>query len=86
MNSIPVLVLSDSGATRPFVSLALNKRFAEFTSMLDYPLEVEIADDRSVWASEVYRDCLLRMYDEQYLVDLVHIPVRGNKVIKVRIG
>ena len=49
--------------------------------MLDCPLEVEIADDRSVRASEVYKDSVLRMYDERYLVDLVPIPLRGNKVI-----
>ena len=54
MNDIPVLVLFDSGATRSFVSLALSKRFSESSGMLDCPLEVEIADDRSVRASTVY--------------------------------
>ncbi|KAL7597894.1 hypothetical protein Lser_V15G22820 [Lactuca serriola] len=49
--------------------------------MLDCPLEFEIADDQSVRASEIYRDCVLRMYDEYYLVDLVPIPLHGNKVI-----
>ena len=48
MNGIPVQVLFDSGATRSFVSLALSKRFTESSGMLDCPLEVEIADDRSV--------------------------------------
>ena len=71
-------MLFDSGATRSFVSIALSKRFVDFTSMLDCPLEVEIANDRSVWESKVYRDCVL--YDDQYLVDLVPIPLRGNKV------
>ena len=42
---------------------------------------VEVADDRFVWVSEVYRDCVLRMYDERYLMDLVPIPLCGNKVI-----
>ena len=49
--------------------------------MLDWPLEVEIADDRSVRASEVFLDCVLRLFEERYLVDLVPIPLRGNKVI-----
>ena len=49
--------------------------------MLDCPLEVEIDDDQSVWASEVFRDCVLRLYDKRYLVDLVPIPLCGNKVI-----
>ena len=49
--------------------------------MLDYPLEVMIVDDRSVRGSEVCSYYVLRMYDECYLVDLVPIPLRGNKVI-----
>ncbi|XP_023759636.2 uncharacterized protein LOC111908045 isoform X1 [Lactuca sativa] len=49
--------------------------------MLDCPLEVEIAGDRSVRASTVFRDCVLRLFEERYLVDLVPIPLRGNKVI-----
>ena len=81
MNGIPVQVLFDSGATRSFVSLALSKRFTESSGMLDCPLEVEIADDRSVRASAVFRDCVLRLFEERYLVDLVPIPLRGNKVI-----
>ena len=81
MNGIPVQVLFDSGATRSFVSLALSKRFIESSGMLDCPLEVEIADDRSVQASAVFMDCVLRLFVERYLVDLVPIPLRGNKVI-----
>ena len=49
--------------------------------MLDCPLEVEIADDRSVQASTVFRDCVLKMLEERFLVDLVPIPLRGSKVI-----
>ena len=31
--------------------------------------------------SEVYQDCVLRLFEERYLVDLVPIPLWGNKVI-----
>ena len=81
MNGIPVLVLFDSGSTRSFVSLPLSKRFFESSGMLDCPLELEIADDRSMRVSAVFRDCVLRLFEERYLVDLVPIPLRGNKVI-----
>ena len=81
MNGILVQVLYDLGATRSFVSLALSMRFLESSGMLDFPLEVEIADDRSLRASAVFRDCVLRLFEERYLVDLVPIPLRGNKVI-----
>nr|KAJ0213173.1 hypothetical protein LSAT_V11C400203150 [Lactuca sativa] len=53
MNGIPVQVLFDSGATRLFVSLALSKKFPAFSGTLDFPLEVEITDDRSMGALEV---------------------------------
>ena len=79
MNGIPVQVLFDSGATRSFVSLALSKRFTESSGMLDCPLEVEIADDRSVRASVVFRDCVLRLFEERYLVDLVPIHCGGKR-------
>ena len=81
MNGIPVQVLFESGATRSFVSLALSKRFSESSGMLDCPIEVEIVDDRSVRASAVFRDCVLRLFKERYVVDLIPIPLRGNKVI-----
>ena len=80
MNDIPVQVLFDSGASRSFVSLALSKRFSESSGTLDCPLEVGIADDRSVRASEVFRDCVLRLYDERYHVDFVSVPLSRNKV------
>ena len=61
MNDIPVWVLFDSEATRAFVSLALSKKFPESSSMLEYRLEVEIADEWSAQASKVHRGCVLRI-------------------------
>ena len=49
--------------------------------MLDYPLEVEIADEWSVQALRVHQGCVLRMYDECYVIDLVPTPLHGNKFI-----
>ena len=75
VNVLPVQVLFDSGASRSFVSLALSKKFPESSGTLDCPLEVEVVDDRSVRASMVFRDCVLRLFEERYLVDLVPIPI-----------
>ena len=74
-------VLFDSGATRSFVSLALSKKFSDAPGTLDYPLEVEIADDRTVSASRVHHGCVLNLFSERYSIDLVPIPLRGSKVI-----
>ena len=81
VNGISAMVLFDSGATRSFVSLALSKRFSRAPGELDCPLEVEIADDRTVRVDRVHRGCSLQLFDEQFSVDLVPIPLRGNKVI-----
>ncbi|XP_052624820.1 uncharacterized protein LOC128132335 [Lactuca sativa] len=81
VNDIPAMVLFDSGATRSFVSLVLSKRFSRAPGELDCPLEVEIADDRTVRVARVHRGCSLQLFDEQFSVDLVPIPLRGNKVI-----
>ena len=64
-----------------FVSLVLSKRFANAPWELDCPLEVEISDDRSMRLSKVHRSCVMELFSEQYLIDLVPIPLRESKVI-----
>ncbi|KAL7590500.1 hypothetical protein Lser_V15G37230 [Lactuca serriola] len=71
----------DSGATRSFMSLALSKKFRDAPGTLDSPLEVEIADDRTVSVARVYRDCVLNVFGERFRVDSVSILLRGLKVI-----
>ena len=81
MNGIFTLILFDSGATQSFVSLAFSKRFVGVPGELDRPLDMEISDDRTVRVARVHRDYTLQLFRERYLVDLVPIPLRGNKVI-----
>ena len=81
MNGIFALVLFDSGATRSFVSLVLSKRFIGATGALDFPLDVEIDDERKVWVARVHQGCTLQLFSEQYVVILVPIHLHGNKVI-----
>lgn len=38
-------------------------------------------DNQLVWVSRVHRDCVHEMFSEKYLIDLVSITLRGNKVI-----
>lgn len=42
---------------------------------------MEIADDRTVRVTRVHKACSLQLFDEQFSVDLVPIPLRGHKVI-----
>ena len=48
---------------------------------LDYPLKVEITDNRTVSVVRVYGDYVLNLFGERFCVDLVLIPLRGLKVI-----
>ena len=63
------------------MSLANRKGLVGAPRELDCPLDVEIADDRTVRVSKVHRGCTLPLFDEQFSVDLVPIPLQGNKVI-----
>ena len=66
MNGIPALFLFESGATQSFVSFALSKRFDDVPRELDYPLEIEIVDDRPVRVSRVQWGCTLEISIEYY--------------------
>ena len=59
VNSLPALVLFDTGATKSFVSLSFCKNFSLVKGRLDEPLEVVIADEKSRLGSDVYRDNVL---------------------------
>lgn len=50
------------GYYRSFLSLAFNKKFYDAPATLDFPLEVEIADDRSLSASRIHHGCILNLF------------------------
>ena len=81
MNGLRALVILNLGATRSFMSIAPNNRFDDAPYELDYPLEGEIADDCPVKVSRVHRRCILDLFREIYLINLVPIPLRERKVI-----
>lgn len=75
VNGMTIHVLFDWGDTRSFVSLTLSKKFNDAPMILDYPLDLEIADDRSVSALRVHPGCVLNMFSERYSIHLVLIPL-----------
>lgn len=81
MKGEPTIVLFDLGATRPFVFLALSKRFGDAPGKLDYLLEVDITDDHPIRVLRVHRGCVMELFHEWYTIDLVHIPLGESKVI-----
>ncbi|KAJ9543618.1 hypothetical protein OSB04_023325 [Centaurea solstitialis] len=71
VNSVPALVLFDSGASKSFVSLSFCKSFMNVKGRLDKPLEVEIA-------AEDYRLCrdVIEIEGVKFNIDLIPIPMR----------
>ena len=63
------------------MSLTLSKRFSRAPWELDCPLDIEIEDDKTVKVARVHQGCTLQLFDEQFSVDFVPIPLRGNKAI-----
>ena len=61
----------------------LSKRSGDAPGEFEYPLEVEIVDDCSVWIYRVHLGCVMELLSDQYLIDLVHIPLHESKVIMV---
>lgn len=79
VNGVTAHVLFDLGATRSFLSFAFTKKFGDAPRALDYPSEVEIADNHTVSDLRVHLSCIIELLCEKYLIDPVPIPLRGRE-------
>ncbi|KAI3791673.1 hypothetical protein L2E82_05534 [Cichorium intybus] len=70
LNSIPVYVIFDPGATHCFVSESLMSRLNVPLTPMEESLEVAVADDRYVWVSEHLEGCQLKIYGTTFPIDL----------------
>ncbi|GJT57279.1 putative nucleotidyltransferase, ribonuclease H [Tanacetum coccineum] len=73
VNSKPARVLYDSGASVSFVSYEFSKNLSIQPNKLPFPLEVEIADDKVVVVSNVYREVEIEIDDNVFRIDLIPI-------------
>lgn len=81
VNDTPALLLFDSGAAWLIVSLAFSKKFDVTQGVLSHSLVMEIVDDHTVCASRFYHDCVLEMFRVRFPVNLVHVPLKGTRII-----
>ena len=81
VNSVPALVLFDSGASRSFVSLAFSQHISVSREALTRPLRVSIADERVIYATEVLRGCVVEIFGVEFPIDLVPIAMGDVCVI-----
>ncbi|GJW54252.1 putative reverse transcriptase domain-containing protein [Tanacetum coccineum] len=72
-NSKPARVLYDSGASVSFVSYEFSKNLSIQPNKLHFPLEVEIADDKVVVVSNLYRGVKTKNDDNMFKIDLIPI-------------
>ncbi|GJS44780.1 putative reverse transcriptase domain-containing protein [Tanacetum coccineum] len=73
VNSKPARVLYDSGASVSFVSYEFSKNLSIPPNKLHFPLELEIAGDKVVVVSNVYRDMEIEIDDSIFRIDLIPI-------------
>ncbi|KAJ9542729.1 hypothetical protein OSB04_029235 [Centaurea solstitialis] len=81
VNSMPALVLFDTGASKSFVSWSFCKDFMNVKSKLGSPLEVEIADEEFHLCKYVYRNNILELEGVKFSIDLIPIPMREIQVV-----
>ncbi|KAJ9545001.1 hypothetical protein OSB04_024708 [Centaurea solstitialis] len=81
VNSMPALVLFDTGASKSFVSWSFCKDFMNVKSKLASPLEVEIADEEFRLCKYVYRNNVLELEGVKFSIDLIPIPMREIQVV-----
>ncbi|KAJ9546254.1 hypothetical protein OSB04_025961 [Centaurea solstitialis] len=81
VNSMPALVLFDTGASKSFVSLTFCKDFMNIKSKLESPLEVEIADEEFRLCKFIYKKNVLEVEGVKFSIDLIPIPMREIQVV-----
>ena len=75
VNSLPSLLLFDSGVIRSFVSQSFSTSFDNSLGELECQLRVSIANEHGVSASSVFQDCALEIFEVSYPIDLIPIPM-----------
>ncbi|GJR28587.1 putative reverse transcriptase domain-containing protein [Tanacetum coccineum] len=83
---IPARVLYDSGASVSFVSYGFIKTLTTPLNKLPLPLEVEIADDKVIVVSNVFRNVEIEIDDNNFKINLILIMLgvinpQGKEII-----
>ncbi|KAJ9556414.1 hypothetical protein OSB04_011028 [Centaurea solstitialis] len=71
VNSMPALVLFDTGASKSFVSLSFCKDFMKVKSKLEILLEVEISDKEFCLCNYDYKNNVIEVEGVKFSIDLI---------------
>ena len=66
----------DSGATHSFVSRTFINRLGRSVGKLARPMVIEVADNRTIFVTDVYRGCTLEFSGVEFPIDLIPISMR----------
>ena len=75
LDSEPAVVMFDSGATHSFVSRTFINRLGCSIGKLARPMVVEVADNRTIYVTDVYRGCTLEFSGVEFPIDLIPIAM-----------
>ncbi|KAL7606054.1 hypothetical protein Lser_V15G20823 [Lactuca serriola] len=81
LDCVPAVVMFDSGATHSFVSRTFIKRLGCSIGKLARPMVVEVADNRTIYVTDVYRGCTLEFSGVEFPIDLIPIAMRELCII-----
>ena len=81
LDSEPAVVMFDSGAAHSFVSRTFINRLGCSIGKLARPMVVEVADNRTIHVTDVYRGCTLEFSGVEFPIDLIPIVMRELCVI-----
>ncbi|XP_021991830.1 uncharacterized protein LOC110888619 [Helianthus annuus] len=81
VNSMPMNVLFDSGASRSFISNELLVHPSLKLEKMLVPLEVEVADSKSYLLHDICRNCKILIEDEEFSIDLIPMYMVEFKVV-----
>ncbi|XP_021995547.1 uncharacterized protein LOC110892704 [Helianthus annuus] len=81
LNSIPVYVLFDTGATMSFISNEIVQHPSFKVERMLMPLEVELADSKNYLLHEICKSCKLIIEGEEFDIDLIPMMLGEFKVI-----
>ncbi|XP_022019007.1 uncharacterized protein LOC110919036 [Helianthus annuus] len=81
INQIPVNVLFDSGASKPFLSDELMWYPSFRKERMHVPLEVEVADSKSYLLCKVCKNCKITIENEDFEIDLIPMTLGEFKAV-----
>src|ERR1051325_5667550 len=81
INSIPLITIIDTGATHCFIVTDCVKRLGLTLSSLDRDMVVEVSAKGTITTSFVCANCPLSIFDRDFMVDLICLPLVGLDVV-----